>query len=73
MCQTPNFLLSEIESRIQDNDKIEITNLNYDSIRWLLDNVGYFNINWFYRNINGYKTIYFKTEEDRVKFILRWL
>ena len=49
-------------------DRIKVVNLRRD---WLDHEVGIENINWCYDWM--WSAFYFRTEEDRVKFILRWL
>ena len=39
--------------------------------KWLLEEIGIADRDWAYNWMNS--KLYFKTEEDRVKFILRWL
>ncbi len=39
--------------------------------KWLLAEIGIADRDWRYMWLNGH--LYFKTEEDRFKFILRWL
>ena len=39
--------------------------------KWLMENIGVADQNWAYNWMTS--KLYFETEEDKVKFILRWL
>ncbi len=50
-------------------------NIKFDSwfrvFNWLDDNVGDENSHWYYEDISH--QLFFKSEEDKVKFILKWI
>lgn len=57
---------------VRYNYYIRLPNESYkwihESITWLHDNVNEY---WYYSNTND--ALFFKFEEDKVKFILKWM
>ena len=63
------FLFTKLASEI--DVKIHNTLLNLEILEWLLDEVGERHKTWGWDL--GISKFYFVREEDKVKFILRWL
>lgn len=72
---------SGFDSRFKSNKPhfpfiVEIYDINHTNLKlgqWLLYNIGENHKCWEWWWIAGYYKFEFKTEENKVKFILRWL
>ena len=68
--QYPYFVNLDVKFGSSGDSMIHNTLLNLKVNEWLLEAIGERDVDWVWTITEG--RFYFRTEENRIKFILRW-